>query len=459
MATSPRDIAVEALGDRDGNVSAHLDRLLAEGGLSAPDKALARELALGAVRRRTTLHEVLRAFLERPNHRLPGAVESILHVALYQMLFLERVPVFAAVNEAVEQAGRFGHRRKAGLVNGTLRAAAREISPAENGRPPQAADVVPVDHRTFRRLARAVFPAPSADPAGYLAAAMSLPRPLCERWIKRLGSFDAAARLAVQCNARAPLILRVNRLKCDIAAAAAALAAEGVETVPHANGRSLVATDWASVRDLKAFREGMIQPQDPTATAVVEAANPERRISVLDFCAAPGTKTTHLAEAMRNDGRIVAVDVSRERLAKVESNCLRMGATIVKTLLAEQVGGLEPGSFDLALVDVPCSNTGVLARRPEARWRFDERDLQSLAADQRRLLLIAAQFVRAGGRLVYSTCSIEPEEDQEIARWATRAGGHGPGLKLLREELTLPGGTEDHCQWRDGGYFAVFRVG
>jgi 16S rRNA (cytosine967-C5)-methyltransferase len=175
------------------------------------------------------------------------------------------------------------------------------------------------------------------------------------------------------------------------------------------------------------------------------------------MCAAPGTKTTQLAEAMRNEGAIVALDVSRERLAKVEDNCRRMGVTIVRTLTADQAGGLEVGSFDLALVDAPCSNTGVLARRPEARWRFEESAIASLAADQRQLLSLAAQFVRPGGRLIYSTCSIEPEENGQVARWAASRPG-APTLKLIREELTQPGGAEDPRNWHDGGYFAIFGV-
>ena len=125
------------------------------------------------------------------------------------------------------------------------------------------------------------------------------------------------------------------------------------------------------------------------------------------------------------------------------------------TMPAERVGSLEPRSFDLAIVDAPCSNTGVLARRPEARWRFDEKRLAALAADQRTLVAMASQFVRRGWRLVYSTCSIEPEEDGDVARWAA---SHALSLSIQREELTLPAGAEDSSRWRDGGYYAVFKV-
>ena len=450
---SARDLAVRALRDRGGNVSAHLDRLLAGGGVSAAESALARELALGALRRRGTLHAVLRAFLKEPDTRLASPLREILHVALYQLLFLHRVPAFAAVNEAVSQAARFRHKRQSGFVNALLRSVARELSDSLDGAPPRAANVVPIGPRAFRKFDRAVFPDPSADPAGYLAGAFSLPAALARRWCDRFG-LDGAAELAMHADVRAPLIVRVNALKASVEQAAAALAAEGIAARPHANGCSLVLVERGNVTELAAFREGLVQPQDASATAVVLAADPKPGMRVLDFCAAPGTKTTHLAERMDNRGSIVAVDVSAEKLQRVESNCRRMGVGIVETRPADQVGSLEPHSFDLVLVDSPCSNTGVLARRPEARWRFDEDALARLAKDQQFLAAAGAQFVAPGGRLVYATCSIEPEECSDVA---SRLARRCKALRLVAEQLTLGGGAEDPAQWHDGGYVAIFQ--
>ncbi|MCD6304601.1 MAG: RsmB/NOP family class I SAM-dependent RNA methyltransferase, partial [Planctomycetes bacterium] len=200
---------------------------------------------------------------------------------------------------------------------------------------------------------------------------------------------------------------------------------------------------------------GAVQPQDASATAVVLAAGVAKGMRVMDFCAAPGTKTTHLAEEMDNEGSILAVDVSEDKLEKIRSNCRRMGVTIVETMLAEKIGSLTPESFDLVLADVPCSNTGVLARRAEARWRFDEQALGRLVADQKRLLALAGRFVRPSGRLVYSTCSIEPEECSGVTRWLAAAEGR---FELVKEELFLPAGADEPTRWRDGGYVAVFDV-
>ena len=176
---------------------------------------------------------------------------------------------------------------------------------------------------------------------------------------------------------------------------------------------------------------------------------------MLDFCAAPGTKTTHLAELMGDTGSIVAVDVSDQKLQRIKDNCERLGISIVSAILAEHVGQLDPESFDMALVDAPCSNSGVLARRAEARWRFDVATLTRLADDQRLLVMAAAQFVRRGGRLVYSTCSIEPEECSHVAR---RLAGRGSNLRLISEKLTVPTGASEPTRWYDGGYVAVFEV-
>jgi len=452
MLENPRDIAVWALGDRQGYVSMRLDNLLSRSGLSQQDQALARELALGTCRRRATLEALMRAFMQQPDKPLPGTLNEILLVAIYQMIFLDRVPDHAAVNEAVEQAIRHRHRRKSGMVNGVLRTIGRKVSQAVQGPVPLESNVIPVGPGTYRKIDRAVFPDPQKAPAAYLSAAYSLPLELIERWIGRLGSAQAACEIAMQANLRAPVIMRVNRLKGDIQTALDSLSADGVKAEAHENGQSVVLPQHRPLSSLKAFTEGLLQPQDPSATDVVPAADPKCGMKVLDFCAAPGTKTTHLAERMHNTGSITAVDTTEEKLQRIKDNCRRMGVAIVETLLADAVGTLKPQSFDLVLADVPCSNTGVLARRAEARWRFDTDSLRKLARDQQQILLAASNFVKPGGKLVYSTCSIEPEECEEVTRWFLASG---TGFKLLGEKITLPGGAADPTRWHDGGYWAV----
>ena len=454
MIPSARDIAVWALSDRAGNISASLDRLLGHGGLSSQDKALAHELALGACRRRGTLRAVARAFLAQPDHRLPGALNEIIDIALYQLLFLSRVPDFAAVNEAVDQAARYHHRRQSGLVNGLLRTVARNISPMMTGNPPLSAEVLPISPQGYRTFSKAVFTDPQIAPADYLSEAFSLPQVLAKRWLEQMGGLEQAVALATHANTTPPLIVRANALKSDPGKVVGLLRAEGIQASLHANGVSVV-MDHYNIRELGVFRAGLIQPQDPTATAVVLEADPKPGDRVLDLCAAPGTKTTHLAEKMGNKGSILATDVSADKLQAIGTNCQRLGINIVQTMTVAKLATVEAGSFDLVIADVPCSNTGVLARRAEARWRFDEYRQAELVKDQHALSASAATFVKSGGKLVYSTCSIEPEECRDVTRWLVQ---REPRMRLLRDQLTLPAGAEDPTRWRDGGYVALFEA-
>lgn len=454
-----RDIAVLALRDRDGNTTAHLERTLAGSQLPPSERGLARELTLGTLRRRATVRAILRAFLQQPDRQLPGLLNEILEVAIYQIIFLDRIPEFAAVNEAVKAAERFQHRRQSGLVNGILRTLTRSLLPAVAGRAELSRSAIPITPSTFRRCKKDVFADPKTEPAEYVAAAHSLPVALAQRWIERLG-MNQAIELAYQANVRAPLILRVNSLKTSVPELLEKLQTNGVACRPHANGMSIVLDDSANVVELPGFGEGLFQPQDATASSIAQVCSrhftkPPAQMKVLDFCAAPGTKTTHIAEHLGNKGSILALDISDEKLGKITSNCARMGVTNVTTRLSEQAGGLEVESFDLVLADVPCSNTGVLSRRPESRWRFDQKAMRALANDQQILIQMAANFTARGGRLVYSTCSIEPEECQQVAKYLL---GRMPRARLIEERLTLPGGMESPEQWHDGGYYAVFEM-
>ena len=450
---NPRELALSALSDRAGNVTAHLDRLLRERSAGPRQAALAWELAMGVVRRRGSLDAVIAAFQTRRRRPLPPRVREILRLGLYQLLFLERVPAFAAVNETVAQVGR-AHAGLRGFVNGLLRTVARSVSPLAEGSPPRSPDVLPISARSYRRFDRPVFPDPASRPAKYLAAAFSLPEELAGKWLEDSRGLEIPVRRALHALARPPLILRVNSLRAQVPEVLERLAGQGIQAAAHANGLSVVVLDQVDLRSLDVFVEGLVQPQDPTATAVVASAPVRPGMRVLDLCAAPGTKTTHLAERMKNRGEIVALDVSAEKLARVEENCRRMGISIVRALPADRLGALEPASFDLVLVDVPCSNTGVLARRPEARWRFSRARLDALSRDQRQLLGLGVQMVRPGGACVYATCSLEEQENAGVVRAVL---GRRGDFRLAWQRTTEPAGMEEPTRWCDGGYLAVLR--
>ncbi len=451
MKYNARDIAVDALRDRAGNVSARLERLLAKHQPDTQQRSLAVELALGVVRRRGTIRAVLGNYLKRPKKPVPPHVKQILSTAIYQMLYLDRVPAFAAVNEAVEQTRRFKRIRYRTMVNAILRSIERDRGELHSGKAPHEARAVPVGPDAHWRFGRDVLPDPEKDLPAWLAAAHSLPPWLVHRWVKQY-SAERVSQLGYHANARAPLVVRVNALRAGISQAAAMLKEEGFEAVAHKNGVSLVLPEHGNIAATRAFAEGLIQPQDAMATAVGLAAGPQPHMRVLDFCAAPGTKTTHLAELMHNCGQIVAVDVSAEKLSRIEENCSRMGHTIVDCCLAQDIGRLELESFDLVLADVPCSNTGVLARRAEARWRLQPEDIERLVRDQHLLVSAAAAYVKPGGKLIYATCSLEQDENENVSRAIPRKQSK---FSLQQSHLTRPGGVGDPASWSDGGYYAV----
>ncbi len=451
MSPSARNLALDALSDRQGQFSARLERLLAEQAPPPQEAHLAMELVYGVVRRQRTLDAVIRAFSEQKHRAGSADVRNILRLAIYQLIFLDRVPDFAAVNEAVE-ACRRRHPRLAGFVNALCRNVARSLADAQEGPPPEDGAAVPLAPDRHRRFDKPVFASAATSPQQWLGQVCSLPDELAGRWLSRSGSLARAFKLAMQADGRPPVTARVNVARMSVPQVLAAVAAAGVEAVAHENGLSIVFTGAVSVAHLELFQQGVLTPQDPSATAVVGELDLRPGQRVLDLCAAPGTKTTHIAELLGGTGEVVAADVNEEKLARITESAARCGLENIRPILAEQVGSLEPGSFDRVLVDVPCSNTGVLARRIEARWRFDAAELGRLAADQRRLLELGALFLAPAGRMVYSTCSIEPEENDGVVQaFLARQRRFGRLSHKGTDPLTFAPPEKYH----DGGYRAV----
>jgi 16S rRNA (cytosine967-C5)-methyltransferase len=448
-----RQTALEALLDRQGKVVVHLDRLLAAGALPAAEAALASELAHGVVRRRRTLDAIIRAFSARPGREPSEPIRQILRLGVYQLVFLDRIPAFAAVSESVGLCRR-GHPRHTGFVNALLRAVSGGLGEPRDGPAPLDRRTVALEPRRWRRFDRDIFDDPHAAAASFLADYVSLPDDLAARWLADAHSLDDAVARAMHVNARPPIIARVDRSRTTVQAVLDDLAAAGAAAVPHANGRSIAFTAHVDLQRLDVFHRGLINPQDPTATAAVDALDPQGGWQVLDLCAAPGTKTIQTAEAMERTGRIVAADVSAAKLERIAESARRCGAELVETCPAERVGSLVPESFDAVIVDAPCSNTGVLARRVEARWRFRADQLGRLAADQRRLLEMASLFCAPGGAILYSTCGIEPEENDRVVQAFCRTT---PSCRLVDRRLTRPQGFVEPQRYHDGGFWAVMK--
>ena len=351
------------------------------------DRALAGEIATGTLRWQAAFDHIIATFARRPPGRLDPEILAILRSGIFQLLHLDRVPASAVVDDAVELARRAGKKSAAGFVNALLRRVSRE---------------------------RAQLPLPDAPPIDVLAVTLSHPRWLAERWLARHG-FEAAAAWARFDNAPAPLTLRVNTLKTTVDTLAADLEAAGVATAPARFApHGLIVTSGNPLLTPLAH-SGAFVVQDEASQLVGEyaAAAPGER--VLDACASPGGKTTQMAAAMAGRGTIVAADVRGRRVDLLARTVAESGAPNIRVVQANARAAPAFGQvFDAVLVDAPCSGLGTIRRDPDVRWRRNEADLATFAAAQRDMLAQLAAVVRPGGRIVYSTCSSEPEENEAV---------------------------------------------
>lgn len=404
-----------------------------EHNLSGAERGLAVDLASGVLRRRRTLDTILEALLTRPRNNVESDLWTLLQMGAWQLLFA-RTPDHAAVDTTVNLTRKVGRDRWSGFANGILRNITRLITEEQQDEP--AANAVPLTDGKFRLLNQNVFPDPNIERAAYAAAAFSMPPALANRWTQRLPEIT----LWKSCfyGLKVPsTILRVNRLKGTVKQVLAAFEEAEVEVEPGLDDWSLKLASAANLRRLPGYEEGWWSVQDEAAMHAVQMLNPAEGEKILDLCSAPGGKTAQLAELSQDKAEIIACDISKARLRRVHDSVdrLQLNSVTVQQILPDG-SDIPAGPFDAVLVDVPCSNTGVLARRPEARWRFKESDLPELIHLQATLLMTAYNVVKPGGRIVYSTCSIEPEETTELLHFLQE---QVPALNVTRQKMLLPG--------------------
>ena len=400
------------------------------------DRGLTQELALGTERMHILLDVVLATYVERGLPREPEVL-SALRLGAYQLLFSTRIPSHAAVHETVGLAGR-----ARGFANAVLRRVANSIAshaaePAQARRElalPVATDGTP---RTLV-LPSDGFPDPVTQPDAALALSHGLPEFLVKRWRTRWDAAIAAV-IARASSAPAEVFLRVRERPGAAAQVLADLALSGTEVALTPDPAIVRVVGGHSPFDSESFRRGEFVAQDPTALVAVRALQARPNESVLDLCAAPGTKTTFIAECVGPGGRVVAYDADPARLRRVRENVGRLG--LVQVEVHEEVPKEEV--FDRVLVDAPCSNTGVLGRRVEVRRRISLESIASLHATQKSLLQSALQVVRPGGHVLYATCSLEVEENENVVATALARGA-----VQLDSLTTLPAaGTHDGGFW------------
>ena len=443
--------AVSAVLRREGFVSEVLAGLRQAGRLAPRETGLATETALGTVRHLLTIETVLRSVATYEPHNVAPELRAVLCTAAYQALWLDRVPLFAAVNEAVALAHERVSHRAAGMVNAVLRRLTGAIETRVTAWQPGAPHQVRTGWAQACALRQPVFPPADPDLEAYVAAAAGERPARLRTLVERLG-WEAALQVAWASQAVPPLVVQRNRGRVDAAAFTAAVrAAFGADVL--CDGDTAYLTPGTALVDAELFQAGLCYVQDSTAqaAALLVGAQPGER--VLDLCAAPGGKTALLAAAVGARGEVVACDVAPQRLIQVSANADRLGLACVRTHLLSADGptGVE-GRFDAAIADVPCSNTGVLARRPEARLGLTAQKVASLADLQRGLIRQAAACVRPGGRLVYSTCCLEPEENERVVDDFLF---DQPAWRLVEARTTLPAWGATAAEWRDGGFAAL----
>ena len=388
-------------------MSALLDREMKDRGPKAADRSLATELIYGCVRRKLTLGWLIERY---SRFRLPSDVKVLLDLGLYQLLYLDRVPDYAAVNESVRLARSAGKGKWSSTVNAILR-------------------------RLQYDRGNLPWPSREGDLKKHLEVCYSHPAWLVDMLISEHGPY-AVEEILKENNRRPPVTIRCNTLKTGPEGLRQRLEAEGVAAEPAGEGRIFfrIKSD-IPVFEIAAFRGGLFTVQDVSARLAVEMLDPRPGESILDLCAGPGGKTTYIAQLTRDRGEILAVDIGGDKVRMIEDSCRRLGIRSVRCVKGDgrDARALCGGRlFDKVLVDAPCSNTGVLKRRVEARWRMNPSKIKRLVSCQLSLLEAAAGCLKRGGSIVYSTCSILSDENDAVVKRNVSAGKASLDNTLLK---------------------------
>lgn len=375
-----------------------LDQVLRSATLSDKDRSLLTEIVYGTLRWRGRIDFDLKQLMRRPLEETEPFIRNVLRITLYQITFLDRVPEYAAVNEAVNLTKTHAGNRLSGFVNGVL--------------------------RNFTRTKKIAAP-PETSGVAALATYWSHPEWLIKNWIEYLGETDIAPLLAAN-NRQAPLVLRVNLFRTDREALLRLFKAQGIEALPtNWSPQGIVVHSQVPVDRLPGHEAGLFQVQGESSQLVAYLLDPYPGENILDACAAPGGKATHIAELMGDRGQVTAADRSPKGLAKVHENALRLRLESIRTMQADMTKQIAGASriYDRVLVDAPCSGLGTLRSHPEIKWNRGIDDLTRLHSLQRKILAQAASYLKPEGILVYSTCTLTAVENENTVNEFLRRHG------------------------------------
>jgi 16S rRNA (cytosine967-C5)-methyltransferase len=428
FSANPRQAACETLlriKKEGGFADRLIDNELSSGILSGPDRGLYAELVFGVLRRQGTLDHILQQLLEKPMVELDPLALVILRIGLYQLTCLDRIPESAAVNESVNLA-KLITPGTSGLINAVLR-------------------------NFLRRRDTISFPDINANPAAAIAARHSQPEWLVEQWIEQLGVAEAQ-QLAEASSQQPPLTLRVNTLRSSRDELLQEFEQLGIEaTQCRFSSDGITIAGRHTIKTLPGFDAGLFAVQDEASQLAGRLLGAEPGERIWDACCAPGGKSCHIAQLMDDRGELIATDISRSKLTLVQENVRRLGISSVSTAVADlhQPDTFPDGCFDRILLDAPCSGLGVIRRNPEAKWRLFSGDITRLAAVQKTLLKNAADRLKPGGTLLYSTCSTSEAENELVVEDFLL---HHPGFVLENLKDLFPDWSELIA------FYGMFRV-
>lgn len=443
-AMTARELAMNVLTqvEQEGAYSnLLLNTALQKASLEKGDAGLATELVYGTISRLNTLDYFLDRFVKKGTAKLQPWVRALLRLSLYQIVYLDRIPDHAVVSEAVNLAKRRGHQGISGMVNGVLRSILR-----------QKEELVIPDN---------------LSPADQISLRHSHPKWLVERWIEQYGE-DTAEAICKANNEPPAVSIRVNTTMISREALLEEMNSRGFEAVsselsPYGiivkSGGNMAHTEW--------YKDGMISIQDESSMLVAEVVDPEPGMRVLDCCAAPGGKTAHMGELMKDDGLIIANDLHAHKQKLIAEQAERLGLDRIKTVTGNALDlaqTYEPASFDRVLLDAPCSGLGVIRRKPDLKWVKTPEDIGEIASLQRELLQSVSTLVRPGGVLVYSTCTIEPGENEgavaaflaDNPNFEVADNENGSMSRIMKNALPKGGGVQILPQhFHSDGFYIV----
>ncbi|MBN2181420.1 MAG: methyltransferase domain-containing protein [Sedimentisphaerales bacterium] len=408
----------------------------------------ATDLVFGTIRNRFAIDAAINKFAGCPIPRIQKKLLNIIRVACYELVYSPTTADYSIVNDAVENTKGIAGTRQAGFINALLRRIIKHISGRQISlSQANSRRTLPQSIETGCEFDADFLPDCENETAEYLSTVFSLPQWLVNDWLTEFGA-ESAREICQAQNRRPGIYIRPNPLKITTEQLMQLFEKDHIESEKVPDVAVMRIKSPKTVTQLPGFDEGFFIVQDLTASRTVGLLSPQPDWTILDLCAAPGVKTTQLAEVTSDSARIIATDIDAERLKKVEENINRLG---IKSVEIVSYNRLPDIAFDCILLDVPCSNTGVLAKRIEARYRIRPETIAELAKTQTELLEKAVELLKPQGKICYSTCSIQRQENNDVVKNFLR---QHPEYELEKERLILPSAEGFDC---DGGYAAIIQ--